>query len=674
MVQKTLRTMQDDIKEAREKLKKPAFGFMKKKEEAPKEVKKPEEILNTNIVTPENKKPEIIISPEKIENQEMPKIEIPPIKVEKNIQEKETRVETIIPAKAEVKNITEVLDKENTRIQKKEEIKPVNFETVIKNTEEIQKEKPSTEIKEKDKELESLTQRISSAMNQTVPSIKKEEAPKISDKDSELKELISRMSNNLKETNEELQGLTEQLAESEAVIEKLQEQNLDDINQKTDDISTEVSKKPKEIQAGINKEPLEEKEQVFIKINQEETGKAVTEETKKEKTQDGNIKTETPYWSKLHKALKSEPEKEIKTTPEVIKEEEKKAQEGGIIKPKQIEKIGEIEEEQIEEGTPKTKLPNFYDNYINPENRLVFGKQEYYSSIHKKIKPKSKKENLEQFKDTFKSTDTPELMTDAEEKMKLRRRIAKKYGINLDALPWKKIVVGSVVFLTVWGMAFMYITKKVQPPVPEEIVVTEGKSIEVVDKKIDQEVTTTQNQVSGINYFDAVLDPWKNFSNATTTRLRIIQNNKDTLLTKDEALKTILGEENFNNIPQDFKTLATEEYNVLVFKNNNDIRLGIAFRFDQSKKDELEETMINWERTSAKKQKIYNVMKALFVKTKTTETEQDYFNSANYKEVNLKYVNIPDTNTSMDYFIVDDIIVFTTSKDTTIAMINFLKQ
>lgn len=698
MVQKTLRTMQDDIKEAREKMKKPVFGFMKRKEEARTEVEKTEEKPNADIAETGIQKTATIIPPEKVQNQKIQTAEVSPLKPETISQEEKTETGIMIPPKAEIINITETPKEENTTKTKQEEDKPVNFETVIKTTEENRGGGNAIKTPEKNRELESLTQRISGAMHsQTMPSTNPEKAEEpqekesvpLSDKDSELKELISRMSNNLKETNEELQGLTEQLAESELVIEKLQAQSLNNINQKVENSSIGISQRPKDVSVGIYEKPVEEKGQNRVEIQPtkiiEPAEKVLTEEKPPNKANE----TETPYWSKLHQALKNSPEEENKPKPQiakpvikeednhkpqVIKEEEEKTEAGGIITLPQTENLEEIEEEKTEVNIPKTKIPNFYDNYINPENRLVFGKQEYYSSIHKKIKPKAKKENLEQFKDTFKAAEKLNLMTEAEEKMKLRRRIAKKYGLNLDALPWKKIIIGSILFLTIWGVTFTYITKKVQPPAPEVIVATPGKSIEAIDEKIKQEVTATQSQVSGINYFDAVLEPWKDFANSTTTRIRIVQNDNEIILTRDEALKTILGDENFNNIPQDFIDLVGDGYSVLVFKNDDDIRLGIALSFDQSKEKEIEEAMIRWEQSGTKRQRIYNVMKALFVKTKTTETEQNYFDSANYRGINLKYINIPDTNTSMDYFILEDMVIFTTSKETAIAMIDFLKK
>lgn len=656
-----LRTMQDDLREAKEKTKKPAFGFMQKKET----------IQNDLETTAEVKE----------------KIETAPIKEEK----KETLTENRIPEPIKTFQKNDILSKlqedpdaqendkeEPYKIETKEEIKPTNFETVLKTEEEKKDSQENIPEKKQDEEIKSLAKRISESMSSTIKheiDKEKEKHPAEIDKDKELKELINRMSQNLQETNEELQDLTEKLNESEMQLKELQtketEQKIEQPKTNESPITAEVEKPMQEkvpAKKGIidtkpkNQEIAEDKP-ISDKANS-------IEPDKDNKGDNKNIS----YWEKLHKSIKSEQEGVTIATPEVIKEEEAKTQEGGIIAPKQqgID-IQEGETKNENDSLPETKAPQFYDKYISPENRLVFGKQEYYSSIHKKIKPKTKKESLERFKDTLKSAEQLNILTTEEEKKLLKKQIATKYHLNLNALPWKKIIIASTILLTIWGVSLAYIIPRVRQNEEETENIIAGKNIEIIEQKIVAEISASQSQVEGINYFDATIDPWKSFPDKSVIRLKITNNEKSALLTKDNALKTILKNENYEKMPQNFSDLTSEEYSILVFKNNDSLRLGLVFQFDPSKVNEINQAMSEWENINNKQQRIHNIMKTLFVNTRTIESERG-FSSANYKNIELKYLNLPDTNTSMDYFVYDNIIVFTTSKDTVLEMIDIMTQ
>lgn len=654
-----LRTMQDDLREAREKSKKPAFGFMQKKET--------KEDLNKNTDLPT----ETPLPPNEIEKEEKP------IVTEKKQSEMpETEVIKIEKTENLISRLQEDEDKEEEEKTIKNEAptqidnKPGNFESVLKDIEETSK---TTTPNNQDKELQSLTERISKSMDST-DNNKTEEVrsklPEKQDKDQELKDLIQRMSQNIQETNEELQDLTEKLSESESQLKELQSK---EIQVETDNKIEEAITEPEEtadakIEQTPELYPLEE--QVIVEESPAEDKEVGEKQTDSEE----DNKKGVSYWERLHKAVKSKQEGVTIVTPEVIKEEEAKAQEGGIITPKKLEEEGIIEEETKEnDSLPDTKTPNFYNNYISPENRLVFGKQEYYSSIHKKIKPKTKKENLEKFKDTLKSAEQLNILTAEEEKKMLKKQIAKKYHINLDALPWKKIILASVIFLAIWGVSIFYIFKNTSKPDNNPIVQIEGKSIEKIDQRIEKEVSASINKVSGINYFDTTTDPWKDFPEESIIRLRITNNENENILSKEDALKTILGNDNYEKIPKNFIESTAEGYNIIVFKNNNSIRLGIAIQFETDKNEIVKQSLSEWETTNNKQQRIQSVMKNLFVSSRTNESESN-FSSAIYKNTELKYLNLPDTGTSMDYFIHENIVVFATSKDNTLAMIDTLTQ
>jgi hypothetical protein len=67
-------------------------------------------------------------------------------------------------------------------------------------------------------------------------------------------------------------------------------------------------------------------------------------------------------------------------------------------------------------------------------------------------------------------------------------------------------------------------------------------------------------------------------------------------------------------------------------------------------------------------------MKNLFVNSRIIEQESLTFQPAIYNGTELKFINLPDSDTSMDYFIYEGYIVFTSSKDHTFQLIDKLKS
>jgi len=212
------------------------------------------------------------------------------------------------------------------------------------------------------------------------------------------------------------------------------------------------------------------------------------------------------------------------------------------------------------------------------------------------------------------------------------------------------------------------------PSKPATIEIATGENIPEIDQKIPKEVSAKESQVSALDYFNSNLDPWKSYQQGDVVRVKISYNDHDILLPRDEALRTILGQQNFQSIPQDFLSLASQQYDVLVFKGSSSLRLGIAFKYDQTKEADFRQAMLNWEKTNDRSQKIYNVMKALFGTDRFTEDNTASFQPSMNNGTELRYVNLPDSSNSMDYFIYNDLIVFTTSKDTAFQMMDLVRS
>ncbi|MFA7170928.1 MAG: hypothetical protein WC180_02965 [Candidatus Paceibacterota bacterium] len=312
-------------------------------------------------------------------------------------------------------------------------------------------------------------------------------------------------------------------------------------------------------------------------------------------------------------------------------------------------------------------------DYANPENRLIYGRQEYYSTTHKAIKPKTRMENLEGLDGVLKEEELE--LSDEEEKKRLKKNIVSKYGIKLFQFPWMRVIVITIMFLAIIGGSLALILPKLNTPGTKELApVVVGKSISEIDKKISSTAFAKQGQVTTLNFFDANLDPWKQFNNGDIVRLSLTYDNQDLMLSRSEALKSVLGEDNADNIPDDFMDVTSPEYNILVFKEGGSLRLALVFKFTASEEEELKDIMSSWEKTNTKSKKIYTVMKNLFVNSRIIEQDSLTFQPAIYNGTELKFINLPDSDTSMDYFIYEGYIVFTSSKDHTFQLIDKLKS
>lgn len=523
-----------------------------------------------------------------------------------------------------------------------------------------------------DTEFSALVKRVSGSMSKTVEKkdgpVEPQEETKKPERDKDILDIIGRMSRNLKKGKNMLEMETGSAAAKRNMNHDARGENV-------------ILVQPTISHAGKNyhEDPEKEKElqkpdsyweDIHDTLKREDSaipGQEAMKEIKKEIGLAPAPQPETVTRPALEAAFASQVATVIKR-PEIIKPSIEFTEPQEESKEAEPEKSGP----NMPQGT-KESIETAIDEYTNPENRLIFGKQEFYSSLHKKVRPKTKEEKLEDLRKTVK--DKEKKLSEDEEKKMLRRQIIKKYGIKLFALPWAKIIIFTILFLGAIGGSLLYVLPKFKQSPAPEVILTTGESIPELDEKIKMEVTARESQVTALNYFDGELDPWKSYSDGDIIRLKIDYDDHDVPLSRDEALKTVLGKENFENMPKDFLGLVSQKYDMLAFKNNGSLRLGVAFKFDQAKQDDLENLMVAWEKNINSDQKMQSVMRKLFLKDKITESAgATAFQPGTYSQIELKFLNLPDNNTSMDYFMHDGIIIFATSKDNTFRMIDIVKS
>jgi len=625
--------MQDDLKEAEEhgKKEREAKKNTRKGQDSEGLHKKMRGFSLSHLLGQDEEREEYTKKPEEDNMAEQKMKEPNPAETEnEDIKEKEKPEQVAKQEKSVSKNLSENPPEQKTAEQQENEAKKTS-ETNQKTTINLEEKTPNKQ----EEELKNLISRISGALNESKKTTQETTEPPLkpaekADKDSELKELLERMSASLKRDE------------------------------------TELKQESKKTQGQVEEEIIED-------------------ELEKDKGKDDS------YWSDLHKTMKEKERNSAATTTEIIREAAEDTKTEPIIpkmkRPEIQEKPEPIEtktdkEELIEQSgiiTPKieekkevikTIKKSLSDKYVNPENRLIFGRQEYYSSVHKKVKPKIKKDNLQDIENTLK-TEERRLSTEEEKKM-LRRQIIKKYQIKLYSLPWVKIIIFALLFLGTLGGTLYYILPQVRPQPQQEGEVSYGDNIALLTEKITTEVVAKGSAVAGINYFDAEIYPWATFVDKETIRLVIERDDEEAILSKKEALASLLGETNASNIPQEVIDNTTEAYGVIVFKNGKSMRLGLVFAYEQEKDESIRKAMSTWGNTAITDQKIYVVMKRLFLNDRITETYITNFQTGYYNGTELNYVNLPDSATSMDYVIINDMIIFTTSKETTQQMIELL--
>lgn len=647
MVQKILRTMQDDLREAKEnKAGKNSQEIKTKETRKFKEPETPEQENSTIKPIVKNPVPEQserkVIAPEAlspvlaVETQNAPTDEI------------QNDLEEIVPKKQAIESN-----------QAKEIIPPKQVDNSL-----ISKQQT------KDAELSTLIKRVSASMEKTTPQIKeKPQEIRKPDKDQELKELIERMSKNMEKEEKILQKEKTNTSKSEQsdssknparsflknIFHKDEEDKEKDNQQKPQDAYWEkMHKTLKDSQNNASEKKIEEIKKESIMKPKEEAKKDVI--VKPAKIIEPVTQEATPIIPEKPKNPEPAKEETIKTT------EKAKIEETGIIAP--IKK-----DEPIVKKT--NKEPGNIIGYVAPENRLIFGKQEYYSSLRKKVDLKTGEKSLDDMEKTLKQEEKK--LSDEEEKKMLRHQIVKKYKIKFFELPIAKIIIFAILFLGTIAAGLFFILPKVAPIDEDPVTLATGENIAEIDQKISKEVFAKEKDIAAPNYFDDGLDPWKSYNNGDIIELKINYDDYEVMLPRDEALKAVLGEEQFKNIQEDFINSISQKYSIVAFKTENGLRIGIVLKYDQSQEEKFRSVMMDWEGTDTRSKKIYNVMKTLFTSSKIIEGNVTSFQPAIYSNTELRYINLPDTETSMDYVIYEDFIFFTTSKDTTFQMIDLIK-
>lgn len=399
-------------------------------------------------------------------------------------------------------------------------------------------------------------------------------------------------------------------------------------------------------------------------------------------------KEKKSFWSSISEKLKRDSshnkisENEIRQSKRNLESKIEKYH-TGILAENGKKKVEEIKKKE-KEGKEKTGYLNA-DKYVLPENRLIHGRQKYYSSVSKKIKMRKEKDEIKELKDAAAVKKKQKILSRDEEYKKLKKSIIEKYHIKLFSLPWKKIIpVGLIIVLTV-GLSFYCLMSLVPseplPSLPPAAVY--GNELSEF-ANLEKKITIFESDFKGFNSLE---EDAKNIFNVDR-KLEVIKlvifdtenkENKNILLLENyfDAVGIIDVENNVNNLPRNFLEMLTNDYSLFIFKTKkNTIRYGMAINLKD--RDSMFEIMEKWEKERRINKKMVTVFKPLFVSDKNFEDAEKSFSSANYRGVKIKYVHLIDEDTALNYFVYsdkesgNDLLVITTSKDNVFTIADLL--
>ena len=516
----------------------------------------------------------------------------------------------------------------------------------------------------------------SNAMPNTAPGkLKNEEV-------SELKNLIEKISADSDKKNIEKKDV-----KKEDVVMDIAGKKTIGEQQKQVDLKTDEKKELKNLIDKIS-ETIEKEEDKTVQTESSDDKLEEKKEDKTEKTEEDK----QSFWSDVSKNLKdnklAEPQKinatEEKNQPitkniegiKSVSEENKKEEYGnsGVLIKDKIEEThpqplsrGELVKDA---GEKKEIRKNFHDDadYQPPENRLIFGKQKKYSSVSKRIKLKEKKDEIEDMKNTDEIKEKQQVISEKEKYAKLKNRVIKKYNIKLFLLPWKKIIPIAIILIILSGAIYYTLVKEftVTPPDPPVVII--GTEIEEF-AKIRNTIEFTKDDIAKMGFKENAIN--ERFMDNEVEELKIIIKDNGNIIPLKEALGSVNVET--GDFPNNFWETITKSYNIFAIKTEqNAFRFAIAI--ESNNIASLLKTMGNWEQESVDKRKMFNVFEPFFTDSKIEENFDQQFESTNYEYIYIRYTNLPDKNTSFDYFAKDGLLIMATSKENTNRIIDILNS
>ena len=385
-------------------------------------------------------------------------------------------------------------------------------------------------------------------------------------------------------------------------------------------------------------------------------------------------------------------EKELEEKKEKLEEikKRKKAKEEGVLEESGVitsterekklrtgeEALREIEEKAAKEAETEAKA-DFETSYLSPEARLLYNKAEHHSSVLNKVKEKRKTPEVSKIEKILKDQKPPEKEKKKDpdrEYRRFKKSLKSKYQARLAEKMSRRMIIALVVIMLIgiasvfsWFLVFKKSPKN--PPLHPSPKVAKVEGIKEFSSIKDEIVINLEKDESGIGLISKI--------NARAARLKREKRlaNISRIIVKKEgvpiSLRELLDELKIK-IPSDtLDFFDNNRYNLILFEEATGAkRLGLAMVTSNPSTTRLK--FQSWENENIASRKIYRAFEPLFMGSRISSVSQERFKTGKYMGVKMRYLQIPDKNTSLDYLVYGDILVITTSKDSIFQVIEIL--
>lgn len=227
----------------------------------------------------------------------------------------------------------------------------------------------------------------------------------------------------------------------------------------------------------------------------------------------------------------------------------------------------------------------------------------------------------------------------------------------LSSLVFRYIIIGIIILLVMGGGLYSYFVffnspsgnLSVNTNTNSENNTIVPESLVPVDSTIDISVSAEQDMATAAKQSLLSLE----LENGNYARIFTYQ--EGTLLSFDSFLSALKL-----TISDNVKSMLTNDYTFFVYKQEGGLRYGLAVGTN----GDVTAAVKKWE------ERIFQDLESLYIDS-NPQTVGNKFSENNSYSTKLYYLNLPDSQTTLDYAIMNNLLIITTSKD---SMIDLIKK